>query len=72
MRQKVLIMRCGEYDPEKISGIIKEGTEALCVKPSGRILFKPNVVIAHPEIFPRGGHQDIARQRDFSCPSRST
>ena len=45
-------MRCDEYDPEKISGIIKEGTEALCVKPSGRILFKPKVVIAHPEIFP--------------------
>jgi len=52
MRQKVLIMRCDDYDPEKISGIIKEGMEELCIKPSGRILLKPNVVIAHPEIFP--------------------
>jgi len=39
------MMRCEEYDPEKISGIIKEGTEALCLKPSGRILFKPKVLI---------------------------
>jgi len=45
MRQRVLMMRCEEYDPEKISGIIKEGTEALCLKPSGRILFKPKVLI---------------------------
>ncbi len=39
------MMRCDEYDSEKISGIIKEGTEALCVKSSGRILFKPKVFI---------------------------
>lgn len=51
-KQKVLIMRCEEYNPEKISGIIKEGMEELGVKPSGRVLLKPNVVIAHPEIFP--------------------
>jgi len=52
MKQKVLIMRCNEYDPDRITGIIKEGMEELNVKPSGRILLKPNVVIAHPEIFP--------------------
>jgi len=52
MKHKVLIMRCGQYDPDKIAGIIKEGMEELHVKPSGRILLKPNVVIAHPEIFP--------------------
>jgi len=45
-------MRCDEYDPEKIRGIVKEGMEDLGVRPSGRILLKPNVVIAHPEIFP--------------------
>jgi uncharacterized protein (DUF362 family) len=49
---KVLIMRCDEYNAEKISGIIREGMEKLNVRPSGRILLKPNVVIAHPEIFP--------------------
>ncbi len=52
MKHKVLIMRCDEYDPDKIAGIIKEGMEELNVKPSGRILLKPNVVIAHPEVFP--------------------
>jgi len=52
MKYKVLIMRCDKYDPEKIAGIVKEGMKALSVKPSGRILLKPNVVIAHPEIFP--------------------
>jgi len=52
MKHKVLIMRCEEYDPGRIAGIIKEGMEELNIKPSGRILLKPNVVIAHPEIFP--------------------
>ena len=50
--QKVLIMRCDQYDPDRISNLIKEGMEELGVKPSGRVLLKPNVVIAHPEIFP--------------------
>jgi len=45
-------MRCDEYDPDKISGIVKEGMEELAVKPFGRILLKPNVVLAHPELFP--------------------
>lgn len=49
---KVLIMRCDTYDPDKIAGIIKEGMQELDVKPSGKILLKPNVVIAHPETFP--------------------
>ncbi|MBT8357489.1 MAG: DUF362 domain-containing protein [Deltaproteobacteria bacterium] len=52
MKNKVLIMRCEEYDADRIAGIIKEGMEELHIKPSGRILLKPNVVIAHPEIFP--------------------
>ncbi len=51
-RPKVLIMRCGEYDPEKIGGIVKEGMDELGVRPSGRVLLKPNAVIAHPEVFP--------------------
>jgi uncharacterized protein (DUF362 family) len=50
---KVLIRRCDHYDPDKIAGIIKEGMEELGVKPAGRVLLKPNVVIAHPEIFPQ-------------------
>jgi len=52
MKHKVLIMRCDDYDPQKIAGIVIEGMEALGIKPSGRILLKPNTVIAHPEVFP--------------------
>ena len=51
-KYKVLIRRCDDYDAEKIYGIIKEGMEELNVRPSGRILLKPNVVIAHSEVFP--------------------
>jgi uncharacterized protein (DUF362 family) len=51
-KYKVLIRRCDDYDTEKIYGIIKEGMEELNVRPSGRILLKPNVVIAHSEVFP--------------------
>ena len=51
-KQKVLIMRCDVYDADKISGIIKEGMEELGVVPSGNILLKPNVVLAHKEFFP--------------------
>jgi uncharacterized protein (DUF362 family) len=50
--QKVLIRRCDDYDAEKIYGIIKEGMEELNIRPAGMILLKPNVVIAHSEVFP--------------------
>lgn len=52
MQHRVLIMRCDTYDPDRIAGIVKEGMEELDVRPTGRILLKPNVVIAHPELFP--------------------
>jgi uncharacterized protein (DUF362 family) len=45
-------MRCSRYDADTIAGIIKEGMAELEVVPSGRVLLKPNVVIAHPDIFP--------------------
>ena len=45
-------MRCDGYDPDRIAGIIKEGMEELGVTPRGRILLKPNVVLAHPQFFP--------------------
>jgi uncharacterized protein (DUF362 family) len=49
---KVLIRRCDQYDPDRIAGIVREGMQDLGVTPSGNILLKPNVVIAHPEFFP--------------------
>src|SRR4030043_2186031 len=51
-KHKVLIMKCNQYDPEKISSIVKRGMDELGVKPTGNILLKPNAVIAHPDIFP--------------------
>jgi uncharacterized protein (DUF362 family) len=52
MKHKVLIMRCDDYDPDRIKGIIKEGMEELGVKPHGKTMLKPNCVIAHKEVFP--------------------
>ncbi len=51
-KHKVLIVKCDHYDADKISGIIKEGMQELGAKPAGNILMKPNVVLAHPQVFP--------------------
>jgi len=52
VEHKVIIRRCSEYDPDRISKIIRQGMEELGVKPYGNVLVKPNTVIAHPEVFP--------------------
>lgn len=52
MKHKALIMRCDDYNPSRIAGIIKEGMQELGVTPRGKILLKPNCVIAHKDIFP--------------------
>jgi uncharacterized protein (DUF362 family) len=52
MKHKVIIRKCADYDADKIAGIIREGMEELGAKPEGNILLKPNVVLAHPDIFP--------------------
>ncbi len=49
---RVLIMRCNRYEPDLIGGLVREGMEELGVRPSGKILLKPNVVLAHPKLFP--------------------
>jgi len=51
-KPKVLIMRCDVYDADKIAGIVKDGMAELGVVPSGNILLKPNVVMAHKAFFP--------------------
>ena len=45
-------MRCDGYDPDRIAGIVSEGMQELGVIPNGRVLLKPNVVLAHPQFFP--------------------
>jgi len=50
-KQKVMIMRCEAYDTQKIRRIVREGMQTLGALPRGRVLLKPNVVLAHPELF---------------------
>ena len=51
-KPKVLIQRCDQYDADRIAGIVREGMEELGARPAGRILLKPNLVIAQRELFP--------------------
>jgi uncharacterized protein (DUF362 family) len=50
-RHNVIIRHCDRYDPDLIAKIIGEGMDELGVKPHGRTMVKPNVVIAHRELF---------------------
>ena len=63
-KHKVLIRRCDDYDTEKIYGIIKEGMEELNVRPSGRILLKPNEDLA-PRILKKLMYQVISHSKRF-------
>ena len=51
MKSKVILRDCTTYDPQRIAQIIGEGMDELGVRPHGRTLVKPNVVIAHPLFF---------------------
>jgi uncharacterized protein (DUF362 family) len=48
----VILRHCETYDPQRIARIIGEGMDLLGVRPRGRTMVKPNVVIAHREFFP--------------------
>ncbi len=48
----VILRRCTEYDADRIRGIVREGLQALGDLPHGRVLVKPNGVIAHRRYFP--------------------
>jgi len=52
MKHKVLIMRCDDYDPNRIASILAEGMAELGARPFGNTILKPNCVMAHPEVFP--------------------
>lgn len=52
VRPTVVFRRCPTYDPDQIRGIVREGIQALGDLPKGRVLVKPNGVIAHRELFP--------------------
>lgn len=48
-KAKVIIRHCGEYDVQRIRGIVREALEELELKPFGRTLVKPNLVAAGDE-----------------------
>jgi uncharacterized protein (DUF362 family) len=48
----VILRRCTAYDVDRIRGIVREGLQALGDLPAGRVLLKPNGVIAHRRYFP--------------------
>jgi uncharacterized protein (DUF362 family) len=52
MRQQVILRHCDEYDPKRIATILAEGMEALDIRPHGRVLVKPNLVLPQPRFFP--------------------
>jgi uncharacterized protein (DUF362 family) len=52
MKPQVVLRHCDEYDPERIAVILSEGMEALDVRPQGRVLVKPNLVLPQPRFFP--------------------
>ena len=43
----VLLRRVEEYDPVRMSEVVREGFELLGRKPKGKVLIKPNVVFAN-------------------------
>jgi uncharacterized protein (DUF362 family) len=52
MRPTVILRRCPTYAPDRIRGIVREAVQALGDAPRGRVLVKPNGVIANRKVFP--------------------
>jgi len=50
-KPKVILRFCDTYDPVRIRRILREGLEELGLRPFGRTLVKPNLVISGP-LFP--------------------
>ncbi len=46
MKPKVIIRHCEAYDADTIRGLVREAMEELDLRPTGRTLVKPNLVIA--------------------------
>ena len=51
MRPQVILRHCDAYDPERIKTILLEGMDALGVRPEGRTMVKPNLVMPHTRFF---------------------
>ncbi len=51
IQAKVILRHCDDYDPARIRAIVHEGLEELDLRPTGRTLVKPNLVIAMRGVF---------------------
>ena len=51
MKPKVILKHCPAYDPQRIQAILLEGMDTLGVRPQGRTLIKPNLVLPHARYF---------------------
>ncbi len=72
MKQKILIVRCDDYDPKRLAAIIKEGMEELGVNPAGKVMLKPNCVVAHPEVFPHAfTRKEFVEAAAVACRQKS-
>jgi uncharacterized protein (DUF362 family) len=66
---EVILRHCDSYDPERIRTIVREGLEALDLRPRGRTLVKPNLVAAgelfrHAHTRPEFGEGVLLALRD--------
>jgi len=48
-KDKVLVMECDRYDPDRLRSLIAEGMGAFGLRPAGKVFVKPNIVFAHPD-----------------------
>jgi len=48
-RPRIIIRSCPDYDVDRIQTIVREGLEALDLRPHGRTLVKPNCVASGPQ-----------------------
>ena len=61
MDNRVLAVRCEEYNREAVREIVTQGMKALGFRPAGRIFAKPNVVFAYkPEPYGHHAYTDPA------------
>ena len=51
-RSPVYLWNLGAYDPEQVHRRVLQAMDELDIRPQGRVLVKPNTVIAHPTVFP--------------------
>ena len=70
MKPRVFIRRCESYDADKIGSILNETMHELNIRPTGKVMLKPNAVIAKKGLFPhaftRGEFLDGALQATIS------